>query len=320
MTVATQTESRPIGDFTRTERTLEGFAAGLLTHAGDDADPPLVVRSSGHGLDGATLEFLPAKNSMAARLRLEQIGDEDAEVAGWDLAFGHAGDAGPGAMLDDDHYAALGDAAESSVDLQGGAGSVPLTPDGANIFIVGSDLTTLADGLPGGAAPCVCAFMEWGVWGGSADYELPGGDARRDFVHMGTWVAGVAPTIEELPTDLQATYSGHVLGEVARDTGEGWARYVQGGSMTMDFDFRDRTGNLAIEFDGKSFGGTMHGHGREFGGNLSGSGVTGAAAGAFFKGPKSPVQGVGGDWHVRADDYRAGGAMVGEQVDAAAAH
>ena len=92
----------------------------------------------------------------------------------------------------------------------------------------------------------------------------------------------------------------------------------------MNWFFEQRAGDLTISnFDGRSYGtgelgltqpsldiNRFTGSLTQFNGpqltNLSGN-----ATGSFFRRPQSPAQGVGGNFHLRANDYKATGIFAG---------
>ena len=137
-------------------------------------------------------------------------------------------------------------------------------------------------------------------------------------VHLGWWVAGDLSTVSDIDTlaalNATAHYDGHVLGDVAKLTGDQWNTYVAAGSLAMNWNFTNRNGDLTIsQFDGDhSFGSGPGGMSQipnlnQFSGSISGSGLSGNATGSFMRGPDSSAQGVAGNWNVSGTGYNATG-------------
>src|SRR3546814_6360158 len=79
---------------------------------------------------------------------------------------------------------------------------------------------------------------------------------ERDLVALGTWVAGVLPGADEIPTAGSASYAGHMVGSVS-DNGQ---FRMATGSMTGNFDFGSRSGDMRIEdFDNRDYTGAVDG-------------------------------------------------------------
>jgi len=301
----------PLASSNRTSQDLVGYAGGLASHVGRvPAEQPAVLRSSGSAT-GFSLQLRPAENAIGARMPLADVLG-DSPLAQLDLRFGRLDGAGSAAMIDDDRFGAAENLALSGVTADPG-GSAALS--GAALYLIGQSLVDAGPLFTGTATPCTCDFMKWGFWGGSVDSVVDGA-ARTDLVHLGGWVAGTLPRLEDMPTAGGATYRGHAYGEVASLTGGTVQRYTATGSMELGYNFADRSGSMTISgFDGRSFRGEMiSDNGREFAGALTGTGaVAGAAAGSFFKGGSDPAAGVGGDWHVGSGTYRAAGIFVGKR-------
>lgn len=166
-----------------------------------------------------------------------------------------------------------------------------------------------------GTAFCTCEYTKWGFWGG--EVRVPGGDFRRDRIHLANWVAGVLPNIAIVPTG-EATFGGHVIG-TAQNNG---AMYVATGSFTNAYNFGTRSGNFAMTFDGRSAGGTVDApkvpgaDWRHYTGALTGTGVTGAVNGSFYGKTTvgAPVpQETGGNFTLNGTNYKASGIFAGKR-------
>ena len=114
-----------------------------------------------------------------------------------------------------------------------------------------------------------------------------------------------------LPATGTGTFAGNAFGSVFNNG----ARYLASGQFSNMWDFGARSGSLSISnFDGKSFGGTVTaGFGATYAGPISGSGVSGAASGAFF-GPLAPE--TAGNFAVKSTSgpaYLASGIFAGKR-------
>jgi hypothetical protein len=184
----------------------------------------------------------------------------------------------------------------------------------SNTILVSSNAAPLKDGvLPGNVKPCECAFMSWGWWAGDVDYYQPGyRQGERDRLHLSTYVSGTLTKATQLPNTGEATYKGHMVGNVV----DGNKNYVGAGNFSLGFNFGSRSGAFNGNFDGKGLTGNVNAPsgGPQFSGGLNGpAGYTGSLNGAFFSGPSSPVQGVGGNFNVLGPNYKAGGTFAGQK-------
>ncbi|MEO1102798.1 MAG: hypothetical protein AAFW98_03540, partial [Pseudomonadota bacterium] len=292
--VAALTETRDAADLSRSNRTLNGFAAGMMEAAGE-ADR--VFRSTGSG--DFTVRFNARQSNLGGIIEVTDVLDEDPVVRSYRLAFGTdifgSSSTVRSTFVDDDTYAAVATGPTN----RPGSPQTTLTTDN-NLVIDHSRSTpdtymVAADAVPqpqlfenAGVRECECRFMEWGWWGTSTDFRGDGLSGRRDTGHLGTWVAGDVTPEADLPTVGTGSYEGHVVGSVSARRADGSrARYVAAGDLGVEFDFGQRTGTLEVSnFDGRSFSGTIAGglgpDGRlnQFRGRLSGSGLRGATDGA----------------------------------------
>lgn len=334
MAVASLSETVRAASLDRPERTLRGFAAGMME---PDGGVPFGVRSG--PAPGVEIRFDPEESTIGGLIKVRDVAGRDPVADFYEYAFGSdvtgtVPDAADtrGTYVDADTYAAV---ATGPANDDGSPTTVIGTDDGAIVAHAETDPGTYvvaADAVPqprvfeaSGVEACECAFLEWGWWGSQTDFESPAlPDGRRaDFAHLGTWAAGEIARREELPEYGTGTWEGHAVGNVTARGPEGERKqYIAVGDMRMEYDFAARYGTVSIDdFDGRSFSGpateTIGGARNGFGVAFSGSGLTGSGDGAFVRGPDSPVQGVVGSFGVEdAVDpgaYRAFGTFVGEQ-------
>ena len=275
-------------------------------------------------------------------------------------AFGFGGNGKRSAYIDDKHYAAIESVEGTSVlNFIGENGPVNYENASATSYLVSADQLNVTKFFPetfgsGGNKPICkgCDFLQWGAWGTRVKFGDTDGTQYIDNVHLGWWVAGDVIDNSDLPTDLSASYSGHVIGNVSTNIGtNGWVTYVATGDMDMNWDFNARSGDLTIShFDrnitpgGLTFTGEMSAPGEvatgknKFSGpltldntdlpqNLSElNGMTGSATGSFIRGPNnirnngeirsgSTPQGVIGNWNVGSGRYNATGIFAGSIKD-----
>ena len=144
-------------------------------------------------------------------------------------------------------------------------------------------------------------------------------EVRRDYVHMGTWVAGDITDVSELSsTSIQAQYQGTSLANVMRDGNQ----YIAAGGFTLDIDLANRSGALAItDLDGASYGAAVSDPGLAtsqalFSGNLVGTnGYQGEALGALVNSPTAIAAGAIGQFHaVGTGNNRVVGTFMGRDI------
>ena len=207
----------------------------------------------------------------------------------YDLSFGSltGGNAGRGAFIDDNVFAARENQAVDQL-VNGQTAT-------ARLLMVNSEVASETDFLPSGVSFCSCQYSEWGYW--IADIA---GSAGRDHVHLGTWVAGVLPSLPDIPLTGTATYNGHINGSVVSAS----AKYQAVGTFQNTWNFANNTGNIAItNFDGVNFSGSASASNRrDFSGSFSasaGGGVrNGQLKGSFFSGGGDAVAEQGGQFHI----------------------
>jgi hypothetical protein len=126
--------------------------------------------------------------------------------------------------------------------------------------------------------------LAWGFWGGRL---IAANGDQHDF-HLGTWVAGMMATANEIAnisSNTVATYTGHVAGVVSKGT----SSYLAVGKFQTTWNFGSQNGTASVsQFDGANYSGAISdlGTGSEnrFSGTLnSSSGRTGNLDGAFYR-------------------------------------
>ena len=171
--------------------------------------------------------------------------------------------------------------------------------------------------LPTDVSFCSCRYSTWGYWiadiQGNADPGVPNemDQHRVHRVHLGTWVAGELPALQDIPFSGTATYRGHINGSVVRNA----TKYQAVGSFQNTWNFSENNGTIAItNFDGVNYSGAATSvNRRDFVGSLmslSGPQVrTGDLKGSFFAGGGSAVAEQGGGFRIDGvtDDYKASG-------------
>ena len=159
---------------------------------------------------------------------------------------------------------------------------------------------------------CDCEFTRWGFW--STDSQRAGlFGARRDSGHMMTWVAGQLPNVGDVPATGTATYTGHVVANVA----SGGAQYIASGNMSNTVNFATRSGTASVtNFDGANYSGSLElarSDPRFLGAGLTSptGNRTMLMTGSFFRGPTNPVGEMGGNVNIRGSGYLGSGIFAG---------
>jgi hypothetical protein len=303
--------------------------------------------------DDLTITFNPVANTLSGSITVRDISNHDGATEAYTFGFG--GNAKRSAYIDDKHYAAIESVEGTSVlNFIGDNGPVNYENVSVTSYLVSADQLNVTKFFPetfgeGGNKPICkdCDFLQWGAWGARVQFSNAEGPVYVDNIHLGWWVAGDVIDNSDLPTDMTASYAGHVIGNVSTNIGSnGWQTYVATGDMDMNWDFNARSGDLTIShFDrsitpgGLTFTGAMSAPGElsgknKFGGpltldntnlpnNLSElNGMTGSATGSFVRGPDnyrnngeiksgSKPQGVIGNWNVGSARYNANGIFAG---------
>ncbi|MEM9224469.1 MAG: hypothetical protein AAGB11_19000 [Pseudomonadota bacterium] len=325
--VASLDSTTGVGGLSRSTRTLRGFAAGMMEPNSVTSRP---FRSTGVGQ--FLVRFDAQQSNLGGVIEVEDVFNEDPFVRSFNLAFGTdlfgSSSTSRSTYIDDDRFAAVA----TGPSARPGSPQTTMTTDSGQVirhtrsnpdtYMVSSDTVPQPELFSSaGVRECECRFMEWGWWGTGTAFKANGAPNRRDFAHLGTWVAGDITPEEDLPTVGKASYEGHVVGNVVAEQSDGTtARYVAVGELDVEYDFGERTGELEISrFDGRSFSGSIAGgvgpDGRfnQFSGQLRGSGLRGSTDGAFARGPLGAAQGVLGSFGVRGNGYKAVGSYVGER-------
>src|SRR5262249_46641389 len=102
-------------------------------------------------------------------------------------------------------------------------------------------------------APCTCAFMTWGLWGG--DVTDMGGTTNR--IHLAQFVTGQVTTLAQLAALAgPATFNGHEIGTTALGGGAiPTSVYETGGQFALSWNFSTGSGSATLSnFDPKAFG------------------------------------------------------------------
>jgi hypothetical protein len=324
--VANLTETQDQTTLTRSNKLYSGYAAGMLESRELNETGIAAIPYRSLSQSGVTLRFDADRDTIGGAIRVRDTNNLDPRFATFRVEFGRSlgdgiGGAGRGAYVDNDRYAA-----RQSSDPEG---TFVVTDseeqifadepenDPSNTYFMGSELAPQTDFFAG-RGPCVCKFLEWGYWG--TRINLESGSSSEVF-HLGTWVAGDVKNEVDLPLSGDATFSGHAVGNVARDIDGTTHQYIAGGEFDMTWSFAEREGQATIsDFDGFNVGGAMSATSlsgssepNQFGGPLSGDGLSGALDGSFVSGPTGPAQGVIGSFDLSGSGFSATGIVAGEQ-------
>jgi hypothetical protein len=294
----------------RTSQTLQGYVGGLVE-----------TRTSGGSLNAADGMFANENNSPldvsvttnATNNRIEatfNLTDNTGTGNTFGLNFGSTTSVGgaDSAFINDALFAASDSSSAPStinnsstgVTARGVMVSHAVAPIAASSF------------APNGVDFCDCNFMQWGWWTSNVSQSSGAGDR----FHLSTWVAGVLPSLAEIPNTGTASYSGHAIGNVNNNG----TRYVAMGNFTKNWDFGTRTGtatisnfdNLTVNFANSSA------NGRDFAGSLAAGSTAGVTAatmtGSFFKSPTDTVAGTGGNFAIAgSNNYQASGTFLAKK-------
>lgn len=315
-----------VSTLTRTDRTLSGYASGVLESSVNyfDYDGTVgPVHFVSESYQDVSIEFDSSEATLGGELTVHDVGLKDPEIASYTVGFGF-NSSGTGThratFIDDDTYAARDSNVRSETYLNTDAeDALQQDPDeNANTYLVPDTLVPGADEaiMATVTTPCTCAFLEWGYWGSSMNYDdtngvLTSSEERYDNFHLGTWVAGDVTATGDLPTTGTATYNGQAVGNVV-DTG---ARYLAAGDFSLSINFSDRAGTATISnFDGRTFGGSVSeqalGSGNLFSGGLSGD-AAGDIRASIVGGPNSNHDGVIGNFNASDGSWSASGIVAG---------
>lgn len=318
--------SSDVSALSRTDRTLNGYAAGVVESTVNFPSQVVgpVAFSSG-GPSDLLVSFDSAQHSLGGTVTIRDTRGLDPEAASYTARFGFNAD-GSGAhratFIDNDTYAAR-DASSLTETLLTTDGGQTLAQhpqqNPATYFVPNTLVETADDAIMAGTTECTCAFLEWGYWGTKMSYDdtngvLANAAQREDAVHLGTWVAGDVTNSANLPTSGSASYAGHAAGNVINNG----AQYLAAGDFTMSIDFARRTGSANIaNFDGRTFGADLTEQpiaaGNQFSGVLAGGTTSGTVNTSIVAGPNSSYQGAIGNFNVTDGSWSATGIVAGEK-------
>lgn len=320
--------SSNVNSLTRTDRTLNGYAAGVLESTINYSvysDGPIAFSSTGPS--DLAVTFDSSAHSLGGALTVRDVNDDDQDVDAYTVRFGFNNDTSGtqrAAFIDDDTYAARDASNRSETFL---TTDTPQTlqhdPDeNPNTYFIPSTLVSGADDaiMAGVTTKCTCDFLEWGYWGTQLSYDESGGELpasatkRQDAFHLGTWVAGDVTNSANLPTSGSATYTGHAAGNVIN----GSDQYLAAGNFSMNIDFSTRAGAASISnFDGRTFSATnlteqAIASGNLFSGTLSGGVTSGTLNTSIVGGPSTNHDGVIGNFSAVDGTWSATGIVAGK--------
>jgi hypothetical protein len=342
--VADLVETTPQGSLSRTSRTVTGYMSGMVESNIEGIDYPFAVWTGVEPMFTLTLDaetnYVSASGALVDRVvapdiygdYLEEVYDPNETVAGYELAFGPGqGGGGGSAFVDDNLFGARqnNENANTSVKFEGElTGSPNISGDNPGSYLVSGR----ANPIQGYAHCTQCTFLDWGWWGTRTTVIDPNEEGvRRDYVHMGTWVAGDITSEADMPTNISATYEGTALANIARSDGEGGvAKYIAAGTMDMDFNFNSRLGEVNIDIDGLQLFSEVNGNASglglsHFAGQMNGVGtsVSGGLSGAFVNDGNPQTGGVAaggviGNFSFEGENRLATGTIAGIQTSTAA--
>jgi hypothetical protein len=303
----------------RTDRTLNGFVAGLgfdinaVNPSGDT-----VMNDLPTDVEIRTIPDADGVGRVLARFAFRTVGGAGhASSSAW-IEMGDAPGAAPATQsdfFDDTTFSAEQTAVAS-------AGKAQIDSTAANVTALMVTLPLDAVGvLTGGAANptlCTCEFVNWGIWVASLD--APSSQQSLQ-VPGGFWVAGALPDVSDPSPQGSATFSGAAVGIVHNAASAANPVSFRSGSFTNVYNFSQRSGNVTISnFDGRTFGGTVHAGSdwRTYSGSLSGSNLTGSANGAFYgnrngAGQVQMPKETAGNFSVHGTGYTATGVFAGSR-------
>jgi hypothetical protein len=288
----------PNSSLSRTSRNVSGFMTGVAESSVEGLDNPYVVSAA--VAPNFSLSLDAQFNVARASAKVFDINDANGVVASYLLTFGPIPgvSGGANAFVNDDVFGATrnGDNANTRLRTDGGQDLANAADDNPGSYLVSGR----ANPIPGYQHCATCDFIDWGWWGTRVVVDPSGtevADGRKDYVHMGTWVAGDITHPADMPSTGSASYNGTALGTVMRNTPDGVAKYIAKGNMNMGFNFNTRTGSVGISnFDGMNVGAAVAETSTStqalFSGGLTGSGMTGVVNGAFVNNGALKADGV----------------------------
>ncbi|MEQ8247796.1 MAG: FecR domain-containing protein [Alphaproteobacteria bacterium] len=288
---------------TRTARTLNGYAAGLVERNTTTALPSFIIENddsnTGSPGDPTAVKIItdPSINRVSGEFGV-QIEDDSRN---YELRFGTtSGTSGRGTFIDDNNFAARESSASTSTINSTAVSAL-------RFFMVNQEVVPTTGFLPSGVSFCTCQFLEWGYW------VAEGVDASSnvDRFHLATWVAGKLPALVDIPMTGTATYSGHLNGSVDNNG----SRYQAVGTFQNAWNFSTHSGAVTVtNFDGSNFSNVSVSANSTNRRDFAGSGSNGTKSisfhGSFFQGGSDAVAEQGGQFHVIGTNYKAAGTFA----------
>lgn len=348
--VAALVQETPQEEVARTTRTVTGFMAGAMETSFDPNYPTALAGDAGPNF---FMQLDAGNHSVAAVGIVSDVSDNDYEVDKYLLTFGAApvgvdgvplggfsplvttgeGATGGNTFVNDDVYGAVQNNSPLNTRIltDGYLGEGETWVPGQEV--AHTDTTNAGSYLVSGRAVPIegyshcadCDFIDWGWWGTRVVVEPEENEAlpygRRDYVHMGTWVAGDITAAADMPINVRATYEGTMLGTVASYQGEaGAAQYIASGTFGMSYNFNDRAGEFWIDdFAGVSLDGVAYGidesEQAEFYATNGESLTYFYVSGAFVNDGETIAAGVIGDFTINNEDFYAVGTIAGKQTE-----
>jgi hypothetical protein len=279
---------------------------------------------------------------------------QDGATSAYHIGLGDNGQsaAARSAYIDNLHYAAIEATAVGATSVDSGDGlyananSTAYLVSGDQLNVTSFFPDTFPETKPGsGNRPFCdnCEFLKWGAWGARVNFGNPTASDPKatryaDNLHLGWWVAGDLSSNADIDalaaTGASATYTGHVIGNVASNLDNtSWKTYVAAGKLAMYWNFACRNGDLTISnFDGRTFGTGPHNLTQpnltlnQFRGPLTSADLTGGVTGSFANNGAVKAGGVLGNWNVSnattgvPATYKATGIFGGSGVPSIPVH
>ena len=277
--------SVPFAPQTRTTRTLNGFATGVIANFNSAG----TFTGLGDFLNFLHSDVVIATNAETNRVDVAFDLTTNSESS-LDFRLGGVSDDGSSAFIDDHLFAAID--RPTSATLVSGFGlaserSILLTAEAMN----------LVDALPPGVTLCTCEHTTWGFL--SARLQTPTG-SRLEVLNA-PFAAGEIAVASQYNVTQSALYSGHVFGNVTRGVGVNERTYTAFGNISLSADFTPGMVNITnvqvTNFDGGSLSGSGSGPvaapgnpGYTFflSGDIPGAGTVFAGGRGSFVGPGAP--------------------------------
>jgi hypothetical protein len=311
------------------------FTGGNFNTSSSTSNPYVLTNATGSPGD---IVIRLRSNSSQAGAQFNLVNatpGSNSTIATAQLNFGNIGTAANtntarGTYVDDQNFAlraqftgtSSGDQAEtSSVNGTVLNTTSPVANARSSAIMVTGNSVNLPSFFPG-VTFCQCDYTRWGLWSVDTfrtDVTLQNGWSDRPGI--GTWVAGRAAQITDIPTIGTATYAGHVIASI---TGPGASNsYLAASNFSNSVNFATRVGTVAVgNLDGTTYGGSVTLNTtdpRRFatqtplgavGGTL---GRTMTVNGSFFQGTASPIGEMGGQVQVNGANYLGAGTFAAKR-------